>query len=237
MVCKKKSYTGVWIACEPQTYFRSSLLSLRKITRLRTRAAKRFPWRETFCFDVDQSDQRIGCSSSDSSRPRALACLVFWRESPNTLGTWISRLLQGFLRLKMLTSFWRSGFLGYVCDVGLWFRFIKFANTWHKQNLDKVIATGILQGKENNTAPRLAIYFNLTSADKSWWIDCTDTSLMDSEISDNRLSIIQTPTSIATKQWTEILKVSGPDQKHITPKRITLSQSSGFLENQSKFTS
>ena len=152
-------------------------------------------------------------------------------------GTWISRLLQGFLRLKMLTSFWRSGYIGYVCDVGLWFRFIKFGNTWHKQNLDKVIATGILQGKENNTAPRLAIYFDLTSADKSWWIDCKDTSLMDSEISDNRLSIIQTPTSIATKQWTEILQVSGPDQKHITPKRITLSQSSGFLQNQSKFTS
>ena len=145
-------------------------------------------------------------------------------------GTWISRLLQGFPRLKMLTSFWRSGFLGYVCDVGLWFRFIKFGNTWHKQNLDKVIATGILQGKENNTARRLAIYFNLTSADKSWCIDCT-------EISDNRLSIIQTPTSITTKQWTEILQVSGPDQKHITPKRITLSQSSGFLQNQSKFTS
>ena len=33
---------------------------------------------------------------------------------------------------------------------------------------------------------------------------------MDSEISDNRSSI-QTPTSIATKQWTEILQVSGPD--------------------------
>ena len=30
------------------------------------------------------------------------------------------------------------------------------------------------------------IYFNLTSADKRWWIDCTDTSLTDSKISDYR---------------------------------------------------
>ena len=107
--------------------------------------------------------------------------------------------------------FVKDGFLGYVCDAGLWFRYIKYGNTWHKENLDKVIATGILQGKENNIAPRLAIYFNLTSADKSWWINCTDISLMDSEISDNRLLIIQTPTSITTKQWTEILQVSGLD--------------------------
>ena len=34
--------------------------------------------------------------------------------------------------------------------------------------------TGILQAKENtcNIAPRLVIYLNLTSADKSWWTDC-----------------------------------------------------------------
>ena len=31
--------------------------------------------------------------------------------------------------------------------------------------------------------------------------------------------------------------IIGFEQKHITPKRITLSQSSGFLGNQSKFTS
>ena len=80
-----------------------------------------------------------------------------------------------------------------------------------KQNLDKIIALGILQGKENNIAPRLVIYFNLTSADKRWWIDCTDTPLMDSEIPDNRSLMIQTPSSIPTKQWTEILHISGPD--------------------------
>ena len=101
----------------------------------------------------------------------------------------------------MLTSLWRSGFsfVSYVCDVGLWFRFIKYGSTWHKQKLDKIIATGILQGKDNNIAPRLVFYFNLTSADKSWWIDCTDTSLMDSEIPDNRSLIIQTVSSIPTK--------------------------------------
>ena len=118
---------------------------------------------------------------------------------------------QGFLRRKMLTSLWRSGFLSYVLDVGLWSPLRKYGSTWHKQNLDKIIATGVLQGKENNIAPRRAISFNSTSANKSWWIDCTDTSLMDSEISDNSSLIIQTLTSIATKQWTEILHISGPD--------------------------
>ena len=44
-----------------------------------------FPWRKTFCFDVGRSDQRIEYSSSDFSRPRALKCLGFRRESPNTL--------------------------------------------------------------------------------------------------------------------------------------------------------
>ena len=52
---------------------------------LLTRAAKRFPWRETFCFDVGQSDQRIEYRSSDSSRPRALKRLGFRRDLPNTL--------------------------------------------------------------------------------------------------------------------------------------------------------
>ena len=44
-----------------------------------------FPWRKTSCFDVGQSDQRIEYSSSDSSRPRALKYLGFWRELSNTL--------------------------------------------------------------------------------------------------------------------------------------------------------
>lgn len=52
--------------------------------RPRTRTAKQFPWRNTFCFDVGQSDERREYSSSDSSRPRALACLRLWREL-NTL--------------------------------------------------------------------------------------------------------------------------------------------------------
>ena len=46
------------------------------------------------------------------------------------------------------------------------------------------------------------IYFNLTSADKRWWIDCTNTSLTENEsnISDNLLIIIQNPASIAIIQ-------------------------------------
>ena len=58
------------LACEPQTCFRSSLLSLRKITSA-NRSGKTIPWCKTFCFDVGQSDQRIEYSSSDSSRPRS----------------------------------------------------------------------------------------------------------------------------------------------------------------------
>ena len=33
-----------------------------------------------------------------------------------------------------------NGFLSYVCDVVLWFHFMKFGSTWRKQNLDKIIA-------------------------------------------------------------------------------------------------
>ena len=58
------------LSCEPQTCFRSSLLSLRKITSA-NRSGKTIPWCKTFCFDVGQSDQRIEYSSSDSSRPRS----------------------------------------------------------------------------------------------------------------------------------------------------------------------
>ena len=66
----------------------------------------------------------------------------------------------------MLTSLWSNGFLSYGSDVGLWFHIIKYgiyllftsnayplkpkidgmnSRTWHKQNLDKVIAT--MKGK------------------------------------------------------------------------------------------
>ena len=110
----------------------------------------------------------------------------------------------GLLRRWMLTYLWSNGFLSFVCDVGLWFRFTKYGSTRQKQNLDKIIAL------------RLAIYFSLTSADKRCWIDCTDTSLTDSEISDNRSLIIQNPTSIATRQWSQTLHTwDGPSVKYI----------------------
>ena len=73
-------FTRPHIACEPQTHFRFSLLSLRKIA-----SANPSGKMISFCFDVGQSDQRIEYGSSDSSRPRALKCLGFWRELPNTL--------------------------------------------------------------------------------------------------------------------------------------------------------
>ena len=72
------------IACEAQTHFRSSLLYLRKIASANP-SSKTISMTWTFCFDVDQSDQRIEYSSRAPSRPRALACLGFWRELPNTL--------------------------------------------------------------------------------------------------------------------------------------------------------
>ena len=49
------------------------------------RGTKIFLVRETFCFDVGQSHQRIEYGSSDSSRPCALKRLGFQRELPNTL--------------------------------------------------------------------------------------------------------------------------------------------------------
>ena len=45
---------------------------------------------------------------------------------------------------------WSNCFLSYVCDVGPWFRFIKYGSTWHKQNLDKIKQS--LQRKERNIA-------------------------------------------------------------------------------------
>ena len=83
------------------------------------------------------------------------------------------------------------------------------------KNLDKIITTGIPQGKDNNIAPRLVIYFNLTSADKSWCIGCTDISLMDSEISDNRSLIIQTPTTSPQNNELKYYKSVGRTQREI----------------------
>ena len=146
---------------------RSSLLSLRKITPANPNSKTiSVTWNLLFwCWPIRSKD-RMQLEWLLATSRAGVSCIL----ARVTKYAWN----VNFLRLKKLTSFWRSGFLGYVCDVGLWFRFIKFGNTWHKQNLNKVFATGILQGKENNTVPRLAIYFNLTSADKSWWIDCTD---------------------------------------------------------------
>ena len=64
------------ISLQTQTYFRSSLLSTRKVTSANYVCV---------CFDVGQSDQRIEYSSSESLRLRSLACLGFWRELLNTL--------------------------------------------------------------------------------------------------------------------------------------------------------
>ena len=71
------------LACEQQTHFRSSLLSLRKITSANPSGKTiSVTWN---LFYVGRSDERIEYSSSDSSRPSALACLGIWRELPNTL--------------------------------------------------------------------------------------------------------------------------------------------------------
>ena len=50
---------AVWegVTCEQKTYYRSSLLSLRKIASTNP-SGKTIPWRKTFCFDDGQSDQR-----------------------------------------------------------------------------------------------------------------------------------------------------------------------------------
>ena len=49
-------------------------------------------------------------------------------------GTRISQLQQGFLRRWMLAFWWSNGFLSYVCDVGLWFHFIKYGTVVHNIN-------------------------------------------------------------------------------------------------------
>ena len=76
-------------------------------------------------------------------RDLVLWCVLDFGESYQVrFGTWISGLQQGFLRYGMLASCWSNGFLSYVCDVGLWFHFIKYGTVVHnKQNLDKKIPT------------------------------------------------------------------------------------------------
>ena len=81
---EESRFFGWTVACEAQTHFRSSLLYLRKIASANP-SSKTISMTWTFCFDVGQSDQRIEYSSRAPSRPRALACLGFWRELPNTL--------------------------------------------------------------------------------------------------------------------------------------------------------
>ena len=152
------SFFFFFVNFSPALYYVNAwnrLLSLRKITSGNP-SGKTIPWRKTFCFDVGQSDQTIEYSSSDSSRPRALACLGFWGELPNTLWnvnfTTITRFPatlacsrrsdskareknsrrkrneERLLRRWMLTSLWSNYFLNYVCDVGFRFRFIKCCN-------------------------------------------------------------------------------------------------------------
>ena len=101
-------------ACEPQTYFRSSLLSLRKLTSANPSGKTiSVTWSLLFwCWPI---------RSKDRNTARVTPCdLARWRVSDFSesyqirFGTWISRLSQGFGRRKMLTSLWRSGFLSYV---------------------------------------------------------------------------------------------------------------------------
>ena len=73
------------LACEPQTYFRSSLLSLRKITSANM-SDKTISLTQNLLFWCSPVRSKvIECSASDWSRPRPLACLGFWRDLPNTI--------------------------------------------------------------------------------------------------------------------------------------------------------
>ena len=107
---------------------RSSPLSLRKI--MSANRAKRFPWRKTFCFG--QSDQRIEYSSSDSSRPSALAWLGFWWELPNRLWNVNFTTITSF-PATLNADFFMKQLLLKLCMwcrplVSLW---IKYGSTWH----------------------------------------------------------------------------------------------------------
>ena len=92
----------------------------------------------------------------------------------------------------MLTSLWSNCFLNYVCDVGLWFHFIKYGSTWHKQNLDKIIATA--KGKKRSLTTScsdlfILIQVALTKGGESI-IQTHPWLILISEISHNRLLII-----------------------------------------------
>ena len=81
-VAPKKNFDLIrGIACERQTYFRSSLLFLPKMTSANSSGKTiSVTWNLLFWYWPIRSKDRI-----QLEWPRALACLGFWPELPNTL--------------------------------------------------------------------------------------------------------------------------------------------------------
>ena len=80
----KQSCTSKNLACEPQTYFRLSLLSLRKITFANLSGKMiSLTWNLLFwCWPIRAKDRiKLEWLLANS----CVECLVFWRELPNTV--------------------------------------------------------------------------------------------------------------------------------------------------------
>ena len=132
-------HRGIWyLACEQQTHIRSSLRSLRKIASANPSGKTiSVTWSLLFwCWPIRSKDRiRLEWLLATS---RAEASWISARVTKYVLErAWISRPKQGFLRRWMPTSLWSNCFLSYVCDVALWFRFMKYGSTWHKKKKKK----------------------------------------------------------------------------------------------------
>ena len=125
------------IACEQQTHFRSSLRSLRKLASANPSGKTiSVTWNLLFwCWPI-RAKGRIQLEWLLATS-RAEASWISARVTKYALEREFRDRNKVSLRRWMLTSSWSNSFLSYVCDVGLWFRFMKYGSTWHKKNWTK----------------------------------------------------------------------------------------------------
>ena len=118
------------MACEAQTHFRSSLLSLRKIAPAKCEPERQndFPWRKNFCFLVDQSEctidiVRVFLARICETRVPGIGAI------PNC-GTWNRQTCRGKLLRKSATM------VNLVFSVKELFRSLKKKYVFGKSSLD-----------------------------------------------------------------------------------------------------
>ena len=136
------SHVACRVACEQQMYFLSWLNSLPLKNNV-CEPERQNDFHDTESFALMLANQNKGWNTARVT-PHDLARLpvldfgksyqiCFWNMNFTTITRFPATSNANFL--------WSNCFLSYVCDGGLWFCFIKYGSMWHKQNLDKIMAT------------------------------------------------------------------------------------------------